>query len=315
VATVSKDGVVTGVADGEATIYVTTEDGEYRDSVAITVYTIPVPVTGVTIADATDSLAKDSTLQLTAVILPEGANVDYETAWASSADSVATVDSTGLVTGVADGEVTIYVTVTTEDSIAYTDSVTIAVYTEEPGIVVPKITGVEIQSDSTWTNIVTFLPEYNKETVYGTLPLTAVVTIDPADSTVDYTLAWESSDSAKATVDTTGLVTAVSDGIATITLTVKEISTGEEFSDSVTITILTVGIAPVPVTSVKAYIADNTLYVNSAVTEKVDIYTISGKLAYSAVKPAGEVQIPLTGLSDGVLIIRGASGWVQKVVK
>jgi hypothetical protein len=66
---------------------------------------------------------------------------------------------------------------------------------------------------------------------------------------------------------------------------------------------------------VKVYIADNTLYVNSAVTEKIDIYTISGKLAYSAVKPAGEVQINLTNLSDGVLLIRGASGWVRKVVK
>jgi hypothetical protein len=114
-------------------------------------------------------------------------------------------------------------------------------------------------------------------------------------------------------VDDAGLVTAVSAGTATITLTVTPIE-GEAISVAVDITVTTTGVAAVPVAA-KAYIADNTLYVNSAVTEKVDIYTISGKLVYSAVKPAGETQIPLTGISDGVLIIRGASGWVQKAVK
>jgi uncharacterized protein YjdB len=106
------------------------------------------------------------------------------------------------------------------------------------------------------------------------------------------------------------LVTAVAKGEAIITVTTED----GAHKASVTITVEAGDGVEVP-TATKAYIADNTLYVNSAVTEKVDIYTISGKLVYSAVKPAGEVQIPLTGVSDGVLIIRGSSGWVQKVVK
>ncbi|GAB6394959.1 MAG: Ig-like domain-containing protein [Bacteroidales bacterium] len=311
VATVA-NGTVTAVAEGEATIYVTTVDGGLTDSVALTVYTVPVPVEGVTIAGAPDSLAVDSTLQLTAVILPAGANVDYETAWESGDSAVATVDAAGLVTGVSEGEATIYVTVTTADG-EYKDSVTIAVYTAK---VLPKITAVAIESKSATLIIVTRPAGDAKGNDYGTLQLGAVITYTPADATIEEvvaSLAWSSSDSTIATVNDAGLVTAVSAGTATITLTVTPIE-GEAISVAVDITVTTTGVAAVP-GAAKAYIADNILYVNSAVTEKVDIYTISGKLAYSAVKSAGETQIPLTGISDGVLIIRGASGWIQKAVK
>jgi uncharacterized protein YjdB len=314
VATVSDNGLVTGVSAGEALIYVTTVDGGYKDSVAIKVYTEevvpqPIPVTGVTIAGATDSLEVESTLQLTAVITPEDADNKTVT-WSSSDDAVATVSEDGLVTGVAEGEAII--TVTTEDG-EFTASVTIAVYTEETPVV-PKITGVAIKGNTSDTLHFHTHEDITKPDRGNTRQLTADVTIEP-EGEVAYTVAWSSSDETVATVSEDGLVTAVAEGPVTITLTVTETATGDEFTDELTITITTVGIAPVPVTSVKAYIADNTLYVNSAVTEKVDIYTISGKLVYSAVKPAGEVQITLTTLSDGVLIIRGASGWVQKIVK
>jgi uncharacterized protein YjdB len=313
VATVA-NGTVTAVAEGEATIYVTTVDGGLTDSVALTVYTVPVPVEGVTIAGAPDSLAVDSTLQLTAVILPAGATVDYETAWESGDSAVATVDAAGLVTGVADGAATIYVTVTTADG-EYKDSVTIAVYTAK---VLPKITSVAIESKSATLIIVTRPAGDAKGNDYGTLQLSAVITYTPADTTIEEVVSameWSSSDSTIATVDATGLVTAVSEGTATITLTVTEKATGEVVSADLPVTIITTGIAPVSASSAKAYIADNTLYVTSAVAEKLDIYTISGKLVYSATKPAGEVRISLTELADGVLLIRGASGWVQKAVK
>ncbi|GAB6395362.1 MAG: Ig-like domain-containing protein [Bacteroidales bacterium] len=299
VATVSSAGTVTGRTAGETYIYVTTVDGGYKDSVAIRVYTEevvpqPIPVTGVTIAGATDSLKADSTLQLTAVITPEDADNKTVT-WSSSDAAVATVDNTGLVTGVAEGEAII--TVTTEDG-EFTASVTIAVYTEE---VVPQPIPVEG---------VTLDKETATLAIDETLQLTYA--IEPADADVEYSVAWSSDNEAVATV-ADGVVTAIAEGEAIITITVT--TEDGEFTASVTITVEEGDGVEVPVTSVKAYIAENTLYVNSAVTEKVDIYTISGNLVYSAVKPAGEVQIALYSLSDGVLIIRGASGWVQKIVK
>jgi hypothetical protein len=65
---------------------------------------------------------------------------------------------------------------------------------------------------------------------------------------------------------------------------------------------------------VKVYTADNTLYVNSAVAEKVTIYTISGQLLYSVNKPAGEIPIQLKNTPEGVLLICGASGWRSIVI-
>ncbi|GAB6395144.1 MAG: Ig-like domain-containing protein [Bacteroidales bacterium] len=408
VATVDEEGLVTGIADGEAviTLTVTTADSVYKADVTIEVYTevkpeVVIPVEGVTIKDAPDSLAVGETITLAATLEPDSANVDYEVLWLSSPAVALTNDGlTAMVTGVSEGEATIQVQVTTEDG-AYSTTIRLKVYTEPedttpvvPEPVIPEITEVAIQGAVDGDSL----------EVEATLQLSADVTIEPADSTIAYETAWATSDEEVATVSEDGLVTAVSEGSATITLTVttadssytaevtlkvyteevvpqpipvtgvtldKEtatlaidetlqltatitpedadnknvtwsssneavatvdntglvtaIATGEatitvttedgEHKASVIITVEEGDGVEVPVTSVKAYIADNTLYVNSAVTEKVDIYTISGKLVYSAVKPAGEVQITLTTLSDGVLIIRGASGWVQKIVK
>ncbi|GAB6394880.1 MAG: Ig-like domain-containing protein [Bacteroidales bacterium] len=313
VATVNETGLVTGVADGEAviTLTVTTEDSVFKADVTIEVYTepedttpvVPEPVipeiTAVAIAGATDSLEVEATLQLSAdvTIEPADSTIAYETAWATSDEAVATVSEDGLVTAVSEGSATITLTVTTEDG-EFTAEVTIAVYTEE---VVPQpipVEGVTIDQEATTLAI------------DETLQLTYA--IEPADADVEYSVAWSSDNEAVATVED-GVVTAIAEGTAIITITVT--TEDGEFTASVTITVEEGDGVEVPVTSVKVYIADNTLYVNSAVTEKIDIYTISGKLVYSAVKPAGEVQITLNSLSDGVLIIRGASGWVQKIVK
>ena len=76
--------------------------------------TIPaaVPVTGVTLDKTSVSLTVDGTTTLTATILPANAT-NQSLTWTSSDETVATVDSAGVVTAVAVGTATI--TVTTED--------------------------------------------------------------------------------------------------------------------------------------------------------------------------------------------------------
>lgn len=65
-----------------------------------------VPATGVTVTPATTSLAVDATRQLTGAVLPADAT-DKAGTWTTSDATKATVNSSGLVTGVAAGTATI----------------------------------------------------------------------------------------------------------------------------------------------------------------------------------------------------------------
>lgn len=111
IATVSDDGVVTGVAEGDATITVTTEDGGFTATCDVTVEAATVAVTGVSVSPTSDSITVGETLTLTATVAPDNATNKTVT-WSTSEATVATVED-GVVTGVSAGDATI--TVTTED--------------------------------------------------------------------------------------------------------------------------------------------------------------------------------------------------------
>lgn len=83
----------------------------------------PVAPTGVTVLPTTASIAEGATQQLTPTVAPSGApqNVTYT----SSAPSIATVNSTGLVTGVSEGEATITVRSVVDTSKTATSVITV----------------------------------------------------------------------------------------------------------------------------------------------------------------------------------------------
>lgn len=114
VATVDGDGAVTAVAEGTATVTVTTKDGGKTASCTVTV--VPegnlVAVTGVTLDQPELTLKIGRNATLTATVAPEEAT-DKGVTWSSDDETVATVDSDGVVTAVAEGTAT--VTVTTDD--------------------------------------------------------------------------------------------------------------------------------------------------------------------------------------------------------
>jgi len=112
IATVSIDGLVTAVAEGEATITVTTADGGLNDSVSITVEAAVIPVTGVTIDASAVTLTEGDTQLLTATVSPSDAD-NASVTWSSNDETIATVDTSGLVTAVSAGTATI--TVATAD--------------------------------------------------------------------------------------------------------------------------------------------------------------------------------------------------------
>lgn len=193
VADVDASGTVTALAEGTATITVTTEDGSKTATCEITVSPKEIPVTGVTLDKEEAELKVGESLALTATLEPSDANTGTGISWSSSDPAVATVED-GAVTAVAGGTATI--TVTTEDGITASCDVT---------VIVP-VTGV------------TVAPASGSIEVGDTLNLTATVT--PSDAT-NPAVTWTSSDEAVATVSG-GVVTGVATGTATITATTED---------------------------------------------------------------------------------------------
>ena len=109
VATVSSEGIITGVSAGTARITATAEaanSGTVSTYVDITVTSIVV--TGVSVNPTSVTLDINETQQLTATIAPSNAT-NKNVTWTSDATSVATVSSSGLVTAKAEGTATITV--------------------------------------------------------------------------------------------------------------------------------------------------------------------------------------------------------------
>ena len=111
VATV-ENGKVKGIAVGEATITVTTKDGNKTDKCKVTVTKKPIAVTGVTLSAEEKMLKVGSEFTLTATVAPANAT-NKEVTWTSDKADIATVDNNGKVKGVKEGDAVI--TVTTKD--------------------------------------------------------------------------------------------------------------------------------------------------------------------------------------------------------
>ncbi len=199
IATINSSGLVTANSSGLAgnsVIRATATDGSgvYGEA---TVTVSPVAVTGVSVSPASATITGlSNTQQLTATITPSNAT-NKSVLWSSSNTSIATVNGSGLVTSVAGGSVTI--TVTTDDG-AFTSTSSITV------------NYVALSSITLSTNTATL---YTSGT-YKTLSLTA--TFSPANAT-NQGITWSSSYPSIATVNSSGLVTGLTPGFATITAT------------------------------------------------------------------------------------------------
>jgi uncharacterized protein YjdB len=78
------------------------------------------------------------------------------------------------------------------------------------------------------------------------------------------------------------------------------------------------GISQVDASPVQVYLNNQNLYIDSPVSERIDIYSITGKLLHRLEKSAGKTSFTGASTSSAtgqVLIVRGSSGWVKKLVQ
>jgi uncharacterized protein YjdB len=215
IATVSASGVLSGVAPGATTVAATTDGVAGSSAVTVTV----VPVGSVTVTPSTASLSAGTTAQLTASVRDTAGNVltGRVVSWTTSQSSTATVNGSGLVTGVAPGTASIVATCEGKSA-----SATITV-TQAP------------------VATVSVAPSTASMVVGGTTLLSATLRDAQGNLLTGRPVTWTSSQAGVATVNGSGLVTGVAAGTATVT------ATSEGKSGTATITVSTVPVATVTI--------------------------------------------------------------------
>ena len=226
--TVTQGGIVTGISRGSAQV-AASAGGK---SVLVPVIVAPRAVALVRVTPATTTIRVGATTPLAVQILDStGVTLTGRTVqWTTSAATVATVNGTGVVSGIAAGSATITATV---DGVRGTAAVSVQPVPVATVVVSPT-TAALLDGASVTLN---------------------AVTRDSAGRTLTgRTVAWTSSATAVASVSSTGVVLAVAPGTATITAT----SEGKTATSRVTIT-------PVPVRTVTVSPATSTLSVGQTV--------------------------------------------------
>jgi hypothetical protein len=72
-------------------------------------------------------------------------------------------------------------------------------------------------------------------------------------------------------------------------------------------------VSPETKSSVQVTCFNRTLTVTSPSDEWVAVYSVSGSLIYNARKTSGTAVYHIGDLPQGLLIVRGSSGWVKKI--
>lgn len=179
---------ITGLNVGKAYVAVVANDISQSQIDIVEVIVVAAP-SGIVISEhSVEDSIDNISYRLNATIQPEGAK-ELEIEWSSSDPSIATVNSSGLVFYHKAGEVVITARVGT-----YTDTCIFRIITPVRSII---------------------LSETEKDMMIGET-LLLVATLMPADAT-NKEVIWESSDTRVATVEESGLVTAVGSGTAHIT--------------------------------------------------------------------------------------------------
>jgi uncharacterized protein YjdB len=193
IAEVTQSGLVTLKSVGTVKITATSNSNELvYDELLINVAAEAIPVVSITV-NGTTPIEVGSSEQFSVTYNPAD-TTEVGVVWTSSNQNVATVNSSGLVTAISTGTATIMATSMHRQVVAGTQEITIT-----PQVI--AITGLSITGGTAVDN-------------GSTLQLGIAYT--PSNTTQQGVL-WSSSDETKATVNSSGLVTAIAEGAVVIT--------------------------------------------------------------------------------------------------
>lgn len=203
VATISETGLLTAVSDGDVIVSATSTEG-IMGFMGITVAQLPTSIA----ISGQETVNVGETTQLSATVSPENTR-DKSVIWTSLKDAVATVEETsGLVTGVSEGTAVILAKCHADENVVDYYAITVTVLPETIKIDPPASIAMDIDE---------------------TMALSAA--ISPSNAS-DKTITWSTNDSAIATVNDSGIVTAKAPGDVEITA-----RTVNGKTDSITLTI------------------------------------------------------------------------------
>jgi uncharacterized protein YjdB len=207
-ASISASGMVTAIANGTVTARATANDGSgVYGTLSLTISNQVIPVTGITVSGAggANTITTDNgTLQLTATVTPANASNKAVTWSIQNGTGQASVSASGMVTAIANGTVTARATANDGSGVYGTLTITIS----NQVIVVTSITVTGAGGVSLITSL------------GGTLQLSAIIL--PANAT-NKNVTWSvTNGTGQATINSTGLVTAVDNGAVTARATAND---------------------------------------------------------------------------------------------
>lgn len=286
VASVNASGTISAVAPGTDVITASSEGVSAQGT--LTVMPVPpVPVATVSVSPVSPTLQVGGTVQLTAVTRDANGSVlsGRLITWTSTNTAIVTVSSSGLVSALSAG--TAGVIASSEGQTA-TSSIT--------------VTAIPVAS-------VTVTPATSNLQPGGTARLSALTRDANNNVLTGRVVTWASASTGVATVNSSGLVSAVAAGTTNITAT----SEGHSGSASVTV-------AQVPVASVTVTLASGTVGVGSTTQATATLRDAnnnlltgrtvtwaSGNTAFATVSGSGVV----TGVAAGTTSITATSGGVS----
>ncbi len=197
IASVDQSGLITALEIGTAIVTITSvSDPDVTAEIEVTVIseTSIVAVTGITLIPSHLDMTPGESATLTAEVQPDAAT-DKSVTWSSSDPSIATVTETGQVTAIATGSAIIYAS--SSNGLTAECSVTVNSVSVNP-------TGISLSN----TEMQMFVGD-----------VADLIAIVHPDNAIDKTVTWSSSDETIATVDGSGIITALEVGDVTITAT------------------------------------------------------------------------------------------------
>ncbi|MFZ2338837.1 MAG: Ig-like domain-containing protein, partial [Bacteroidales bacterium] len=253
-----------------------------------------IPVSSITITGGTAITTRGGTLQLAATVQPSNATNKAVT-WSLTGGSANAVinSTTGLLTAVADGTVTVRSTANDGSGVYGATTVTISGQSIQaiPVTIITVTGGTSISTDG------------------GTLQLYA--TVLPSNAT-DKSVVWSiSSDSGQATMDESGLIRAVSNGTVTVKATAED---GSGVYGTLTVTIINqvVEVKSISIAVSKGTAAitvdDGTVTLTANVTpsnatNKTVIWSVLNETGFATINSAGI----LTAVANGTVTVKATA--------